>query len=84
MHGEDKRIHDVARNSNLDLILRGFNGAFNRFADILGAGLQAIALALSTPQDNSGQVQAHIDALNDKLVASNKSLQDAIDNQKGK
>jgi len=70
-----KTIHEVERGSNLDLLLRGTNGAINRFADILGAGLQAIALALSTPRDNSAEVQKQID----KLEASRQRLQQALD-----
>lgn len=53
---ERRTIHEVQRGSNLDLILRGFNGAINRFADAVGGGLQAIAVALSTPHDNSAEV----------------------------
>ena len=72
---ERRTIHEVQRGSNLDLILRGFNGAVNRFADVLGAGLNAIALALSTPQDNSAEVKE----LTDKLKQSQDVLQSAID-----
>lgn len=72
---ERRTIHEVQRGSNLDLILRGFNGAINRFADVLGGGLQAIALALSTPQDNSAEVKD----LTDKLKQSEDVLQSAID-----
>ena len=72
---ERRTIHEVQRGSNLDLILRGFNGAINRFADVLGAGLNAIALALSTPQDNSAEVKE----LTDKLKQSQDVLQSAID-----
>jgi hypothetical protein len=76
----DRRTyHEVAHGSNLDLILRGFNGAINRFADVLGAGLQAIALALSTPQDNSAEVKE----LAAKLKQSSDELQSAIDKAKG-
>ena len=63
--------HDVQRGSNLDLILRGFNGAINRVAD----GLQAIALALSTPHDNSAEVKK----LTEELRAQTDALQSAID-----
>ena len=78
-----KTVHDVERGSNLDLILRGFNGAFNRFTDVLGGGLRAIALALSTPQDNSAQVQAEIDKLVAQLNASTADQKEAIDQQTG-
>lgn len=78
-----RTVHDVAAGSNLDLILRGMNGAVNRFADILGAGLKAIALALSTPQDNSTQVQQELDKLEAKLKSETDQLQSAIDQSKG-
>lgn len=68
-------VHDVAAGSNLDLILRGFNGAFNRFSDAIGGGLRAIALALSTPHDNSAEVQKQID----QATAQLKSSTDALD-----
>jgi hypothetical protein len=76
-----KTIHEVEPKSNLDLILRGFNGAVNRFADVLGAGLHAIALALSTPHDNSAQVQAKIDELASQIRAQANALKTAVDNQ---
>jgi formiminotetrahydrofolate cyclodeaminase len=74
-------IHEVERGSNLDLILRGTNGAVNKLADAIGRGLTAIALALSTPQDNSAQVQAEIDKLVAQLNAGTAEVQDAINKQ---
>jgi ABC-type transporter Mla subunit MlaD len=74
----DRIVHDVDRGSNLDLILRGFNGAVNRFADVLGHGLEAIATALATPHDNSQQVQEVID----KLRQVRTNLKSAIDQSK--
>ena len=74
-----RTVHDVTAGSNLDLILRGFNGAFNRFTDVLGSGLHAIALALSTPQDNSAEVKE----LTAKLKQSTDVLRAAIDKAKG-
>lgn len=65
-------VHNVERSSNLDLILRGFNGAINRMAD----GLLAIALALATPNDNSQEVRE----LTETIRAQNTALQSAIDN----
>ena len=70
-----KTIHEVEYKSNLDLILRGFNGAVNKLADAIGGGLHAIALALSTPQDNSEEVKT----LTAKLKQSSDELQAAID-----
>ena len=79
-----RAIHEVERGSNLDLILRGFNGAINRFADQIGGGLQAIAIALATPKDNSGDVQSHLDALSKKLRDSESILQAAVNANKPK
>lgn len=78
--GEYKRrsenvIHDVERGSNLDLILRGFNGAINKLAGSLERGLNAVALALSTPNDNSEEVKAAIA----ELRASTDEVQAAVD-----
>lgn len=69
--------HVVPAGSNLDLILRGTNGAVNKLADAIGGGLRAIALALSTPHDNSTEVKGYVE----QLKASQVALQTAIDNQ---
>lgn len=74
-------FHEVERGGNLDLILRGANGAVNKLADATGGGLKAIALALSTPQDNSAQVQAAIDKMVAELNAGTAQVQDAINQQ---
>ena len=77
----ERLIHDVEKGSNLDLLVRGFHGIGNRAIDSLnsvGAGLQAIALALSTPQDNSAEVQKVID----RIHAVKETLQSAIDQSK--
>lgn len=71
----------VPAGSNLDLILRGTNGAVNKLADAIGGGLRAIALALSTPQDNSAAVQAAIDQYVKELNASSAKVEDAIKQQ---
>lgn len=79
MRDETRRtVHVVERNSNLDLILRGFNGAINKFADAVGGGLQAIALALSTPHDNSAEVQKKIDELTASLKPEADALEDVV------
>lgn len=67
-------ILEVPLNGNLDKVLRLAVAAVNG----VGAGLQAIALALSTPQDNSAEVQKVIDRIRDVR----EGLQTAIDNQK--
>lgn len=61
-----------------DLIL-----AINKLATSVGGGLRAIALALSTPQDNSAQVQAEIDKITAELNLSTAQQQQAIDEIKG-
>jgi hypothetical protein len=78
-----RTIHEIERGSNLDLLLRGFHGIGNRLVDALGGGLQAIALALSTPHDNSLQVQAQIDELTKTLRASSDKVEGAINQDKG-
>jgi hypothetical protein len=73
---------DVEARSNLDLILRATNGIGNRLVDALngiGAGLRAIALALSTSQDNQAAVQAEIDRLTAQLNTSTAEVKSAID-----
>lgn len=80
---DDKTMHDVLRGSNLDLILRGTIGALNRFTDVLGGGLQAIALALSNPKDNSAEVQKKIDAFTQDLKSSTDMVEQAINEDKG-
>jgi hypothetical protein len=72
-------VHDVAFGSNLDLILRGMNGAANKMADAVGGGLRAIALALSTPHDNSAEVQKVIDETAKQIHAQSSALKSALD-----
>lgn len=78
-----RTVHDVTAGSNLDLILRGSIGAVNRFSDALAGGLKAIAIALSTPQDNSEEVQKQIDHVEAQLKWQTDALQSAIDQTKG-
>lgn len=68
-------VHEVSKGSNLDLVLRGFIGAVNRFSDAIENGLVAIAVALSTPQDNSEEVLEQVE----KLRAAKKSLKSSVD-----
>lgn len=70
----------VEKTSYLGLVLNAALGAYNRRTDSISGGLQAIALALSTPHDNSGQVQGEIDKLTAQLKASSDSLKSAVDN----
>lgn len=67
-------VHDVKRHSNLDVLLRGFHGIGNRFVD----ALLAIALALSTKEDNSAKIEAMIQ----KLDTAGESLKDAVNKNK--
>jgi uncharacterized coiled-coil protein SlyX len=76
-------VHDVSKDGTLFFLLNGFNGALNKLAEQIGGGLQAIAVALATPQDNSTEVQKHLNELNLKLKASNETLQAAINKFKG-
>lgn len=65
--------HEIDRGSNLDLLLRGFNGIGNRLVD----ALLAIAQAISTTEDNSAEIKQ----ITDKVRASREALEKAIDNQ---
>lgn len=76
--GRDEReriFHDVPKGSNLDLVLRGFIGAVNRFSDAIENGLVAIAIAVSIPHDNSAEVLEQVE----KLRAAKQSLKSSID-----
>lgn len=68
--------HEVER-GNLYFLVNSLIGAYNRRTDVIGKGLSAIALALSTPQDNSEEVKA----LTAKLKASTDELESAIKSQ---
>lgn len=50
--------HDIGERgkSNLFFLLNALNGALNKFAEEIGDGLHAVALALSTKEDNSAQI----------------------------
>lgn len=72
-----KYVHDIARPSNLDLLIRGFHGIGNRLVDEIGDGLHAIALALSTKEDNSAQILE----LANKVKAVRERLKQSVDNQ---
>lgn len=67
-------FHEVRAGSNLDALVRGAITAANHFTGVLSAGLQAIALALSTPEDNSGEVQKQIDKFTQQLKTSTDEL----------
>ena len=69
-----RTVHDVERGSNLDLILRGTNGAVNKLADAIRAIAIAIA-ASSTPADDPA-----IRAATASLKESIDALKEAEDN----
>jgi len=83
----------VEKQGTLYFLLNAAIGAVNKGIDVwqrsydrrtleTSAGLKAIALALSTPQDNSAQVQAEIDKLTAQLNAGTAEVQDAINQHK--
>ena len=78
-----QRIHEVRKQGNLYFLINAVIGAYNRRTDALSGGMQAIALALSTPQDNSTAVQAEIDRLTAELKASRLNVEEAIKQDKG-
>lgn len=67
----DRLIIELPLNGNLDKVLR-------LFITTLGSGLQAIALALSAPHDNSAEVQAQIDKATEQLKSSTNALDAAV------
>ena len=79
-----KTVHEVDSRGTLYYLINAFIGAYNRRTDALSGGLHAIALALSTPQDNSGDVQAHINQATAKLKQQTDALATAVEAQKGK
>lgn len=74
--------HEVDRRGNLFFLLNGFNGALNKLASEIGGGLQALALAVATPQDNSKEVQAHIDQLTARIKQQADATEAAVTNAK--
>lgn len=79
---DETRFQEIKKTGSLYFLINAFIGAYNRRTDVVGAGLQAIALALSTPQDNSSQVQAHIDKLTQQLKQQADAVQAAVDKAK--
>lgn len=74
-----RTIHEVEKSGNLYFLLNAAIGAINRLADQVGGGLQAVALALSTPDDNSGDVQKRLDELSQSLDQSTEELKAAVE-----
>lgn len=69
-----RESNKVPDRMTVTLIVPGLVGALNRLADEIGDGLQAIALAQSTPQDNSEEVKEQIA----RLKSSRTELDTAI------
>lgn len=63
--------------SGLNYFINALIGAYNRRTDVMGRGFTAIALALSTPNDNSEEIKA----LTAKLKASTDELESAVKSQ---
>lgn len=59
-------------------LIRGLSASINAVAVNLGDGLHAIALALSTPNDNSTEVQKLIDEQAAKLDRDATAINDAL------
>lgn len=66
-------ILEVPLNGNLDKVLKSFIVA----VDGIGDGLHAIALALSTKEDNSAQILEFAN----KVKAAREKLKQSVDNQ---
>lgn len=76
-----RHVHEISKDGALYYLLNGFNGALNKLAEQIGGGLRAIALALSTPQDNSSQVQAELDKIQARLKSQTDALEGAVKSQ---
>lgn len=73
------KTHEVDRRGNIFFLVNSMIGAYNRRTDVIGKGMSTIALALSTPNDNSAEVKALTDSLRveaDAFDAVNKSQLD--------
>lgn len=68
-----RTIHEVENTGYLFSLVLGFNDALNRIAD----GLHAIALAVSTKEDNSAQVLEFVA----KIKTAREKLQTSLNNQ---
>ena len=69
-----KTVYEIEKGGNLYFLLNAFIGAVNRFADQVGGGLQAVALALSTSEDNSAEIKS----LTERLAAQREALDAAV------
>jgi hypothetical protein len=74
-----RTVHEVGKEgSNLYFLINAFIGAYNRRTDAISSGLRAIALALSTPQENSEAVQKQIDQFTAQLKTGTDELNAAV------
>jgi hypothetical protein len=71
-------IHEVRKGGTLEGLIRGLSAAVNALAVHIGDGLHAIALALSTPHDNSAEVQKQIDKYTQEIKSSTDALDSAV------
>lgn len=69
--------HEVAASGALAALIRGLSASINAVALEIGDGLHAIALALSTKDDNS----ARILELVNRVKAVREKLKSSVDNQ---
>jgi hypothetical protein len=75
-----RTVHEVSKEGgNLYFLINAFIGAYNRRTDAISGGLKAIALALSTPQDNSAEVQRLINESTKQVHAQVEALKSALD-----
>lgn len=65
------KTHEVDRRGNLFFLIHSMIGAYNRRTDAIARGMNAIALALSTPEDNSAEVK--------ELTARTKAVADVLE-----
>jgi uncharacterized coiled-coil protein SlyX len=77
-----KTEHEIDSRGSLYYLINAAIGAYNRRTDAQAKGMAAIALALATPQDNSSQVQAHIDQLAKQLKQQTDALAAEVDKTK--
>jgi len=61
----ERVVHDVEKGSNLDLLVRGFHGIGNRLVD----AVLALAVALSTKEDNSKEIKEFAERIKTQVSA---------------
>jgi hypothetical protein len=61
----ERVVHDIEKGSNLDLLIRGFHGIGNRLVD----AVLALAVALSTKEDNSKEIKEFAERIKTQVSA---------------